>query len=292
MSETISFGNLVNALNSVRDDYSEHLKAIPQYEAFLSVENSAQKVLETLQGLVNPPALSTAAEVISSLELAKIKFKEHLKSVPEYRALLAIEKLISDVSIDLGVQPAPAQTALPKIEMETPPQEIAPARSEPDPAVIAAVHPTTQPEAAEIATLHEAAATEPEPDFVLSAVARLVSHMEVAEIAVPKEVAATEADLAVSAAIHPVVQPEAAEAAAPQEAATIVSVFAVSAAEHMITQAEVAEIASPQEEAASEADLAASEAKPAITRPEAAEITATPLPAPPLMMVRRGPPYL
>src|ERR1700730_16606406 len=111
MSEIVSLGNLVNALNSVRHDYNEHLKSVPQYEAFLVAESSTQKVIETLQGLANSPAPSMAAEVISSFELAKTKFKDHLKSVPEYRALLAIDKLISDVSIDLGIQPAPVQTA-------------------------------------------------------------------------------------------------------------------------------------------------------------------------------------
>jgi hypothetical protein len=292
MSEIMSFGNLVNALNSVRCDYSEHLKTVPQYEAFLLVESSTQKVVETLQGLVNPPAPSTAAEVISSLELAKTKFKEHLKTVPEYRALLAIDKLISDVSIDLGLQPAPAQSALPKIQIETPPLEVAPARSEPNPPVTAAVHAISLPEVAEIASPHEAAATEPDADFVLSAVARLIPHTRVAEIAAPQAAGAIEAGLAVSGAEHPVMQPGAAEAAAPQEVAAIEADLAVSAAEPMITQPEVAAIASAQEGAASAADLVASVAETTITEPEAAEITATPLPVTPLMMVRRGPPYL
>ena len=67
-----------------------------------------------------------AAEVISSLEVAKTKFKEHLTSVPEYRALLAIEKLISEVSIDLGVaQPAPAPDLLATVELEIPPEPVA-----------------------------------------------------------------------------------------------------------------------------------------------------------------------
>src|SRR5690242_6499568 len=112
MSENAPFASLVNALNAVRRDYNEQLKSIAQYEAFLLVESSAARVAETLNGLVNSPKTSMAAEVISTLELARSKFKEHLTSVPEYRALLAIDKLISDVSIDLGVHRAPA-TALP-----------------------------------------------------------------------------------------------------------------------------------------------------------------------------------
>jgi hypothetical protein len=292
MSEIMSFGNLVNALNSVRYDYNEHLKAVPQYEAYLLVESSTQKVVETLQGLVNSPAPSMAAEVISSLELAKTKFKEHLKSVPEYRALLAIEKLIRDVSIDLGVLPAPAQTVPPKIEIEALPHEMAPARSELDPAVIAAVYANTQPEVAEIAATQEAVATEPESDPAVSAAEHLIAQPEVAEIAAPQEVGATDAGLAVSAAEHPITQPEAAKVAAPQEVAAIEADLAVSAAEHMITQPEVAGTASPQEGAASEADLAESVAEHTITQPEAAEITATPLPATPLMMFRKRPPDL
>ncbi len=110
MSDIVSSDNLVNALNSVRDDYHEHLKSIPQYEAFLLIESSTHRVFETLNGLVEFPAPAMAGEVISSLEVAKAKFKQHLTSVPEYRALLAIEKLIRDVSIDLGVAAAYPRT--------------------------------------------------------------------------------------------------------------------------------------------------------------------------------------
>jgi hypothetical protein len=54
-----------------------------------------------------------AAEVVEALEAAKVKFRQHLTSVPEYRALLAIDKLINDVAADLGVHavaPAPVET--------------------------------------------------------------------------------------------------------------------------------------------------------------------------------------
>jgi hypothetical protein len=290
MSEIVSFGNLVNALNSVRHDYNEHLKSVPQYEAFLVAESSTQKVIETLQGLANSPAPSMAAEVISSFELAKTKFKDHLKSVPEYRALLAIDKLISDVSIDLGIQPAPAQTAPPRIEIKALPHEMAPAPSEPDPAVTAAAHATAQPEVVEIALPHQAAAMEPEPDLAVSAAEHSIPQPEAAEFAAPQELGVTEAGLAASAAEHPIPQPEAAEVAAQREVAVTGADLAVSAAEHPITQPEVAGIASPQKEAASEADLAASVTEPAATQPEAAEITATPLPPRLLMMARKGPP--
>src|ERR1700744_2848005 len=99
MSEVMSFGNIVNSLRAVRNDYNEHLKAVPQYDAFLLVESSTQGVADKLQGVA--PAM--AAEVVEALEAAKAKFQQHLASVPEYRALLAIDKLINDVAADLGV---------------------------------------------------------------------------------------------------------------------------------------------------------------------------------------------
>src|ERR1700733_2637109 len=102
MSAIVSFGNIVNSLRSVRDEYNEHLKSVPQYEAFLLVESSTQKAADTLQD-VAAGTPSMAAEVVAALETAKTKFREHLASIPEYRALLAIDKLINDVSTDLGV---------------------------------------------------------------------------------------------------------------------------------------------------------------------------------------------
>jgi hypothetical protein len=299
MSEITSFGNLVNALNSVRDDYNEHLKSVPQYEAFLLVESSTQRVVETLHGLVNSPAPSMAAEVISSFETAKTKFKEHLKSVAEYRALLALDKLIIDVSIDLGVQPAPGQTVPAQVEPETPPHAIAP--TQPDHAVSTAEHAVTQPQTAEIASLQEVAATQPEPDLAVPAAERPTTPPEAAEIASPHEVAAEpEPNLAASVAEYRVTQPgtmeiaspleaaanepaqhtitqaEAAEIASPHEtAATEPEPVAVSAVEHWGAQPEAAEVASPQEVAATEPepDLAVSAAEHMVTQPEAAEIT-------------------
>src|SRR5580693_7598053 len=171
MSDIVSSGNLVNALNSVRDDYHEHLKSIPQYEAFLLIESSTHRVFETLHGFVNSPAPSMAGEVISSLEVAKTKFKEHLTSVPEYRALLAIEKLISDVSIELGVaQPAPAQIVLATVELEMPPEAVSiqpEADLHPEPDLTESTSGQA-PEAAQIAASAEAAATHAEPDLAAS----------------------------------------------------------------------------------------------------------------------------
>jgi hypothetical protein len=118
MFEVESFGNLVNSLRSVRDDYHEHLKAVPQYDAFLLVENSTAKVTGTLQSLVSSTTPSMAAEVIEALETARTKFKQHLTSVPEYRALLAIDKLIAEVATDLGTKTETSVEAAAAVDVE------------------------------------------------------------------------------------------------------------------------------------------------------------------------------
>lgn len=112
MSEVVSFGNIVNSLRAVRNDYNEHLKAVPQYEAFLLVESSAQSVADKLRAVA--PAM--AADIGEALEATKAKFRQHLTNVPEYRALLAIEKLIGDIAADLGVQPVAASPVEPPVE--------------------------------------------------------------------------------------------------------------------------------------------------------------------------------
>jgi hypothetical protein len=206
MSDIVSSGNLVNALNSVRDDYHEHLKSIPQYEAFLLIESSTYRVFETLNGLVDSPAPAMAGEVISSLEVAKAKFKQHLTSVPEYRALLAIEKLIRDVSIDLGVaEPTPAELMLATAEHELPPEAI-PIQLEPDPAESASgqAAPEPEPEEAEIASTAEAAETQAEPDLAVSASEDVVVEPEAPVDASEQQIVATQAepDLGVPAFEH------------------------------------------------------------------------------------------
>lgn len=149
MSGVVSFGNIVNSLRSVRNEYNEHLKAVPQYSAFLLVESSTQQVADTLQGLA--AAQSMAAEVVEALEAAKAKCRQHLASVPEFRARLAIDKLISDVSADLGLQtvtqPQPEQAA-PELNATSASAE--PETTAADQVVVAeaaqAVHAEAQPE--------------------------------------------------------------------------------------------------------------------------------------------------
>jgi hypothetical protein len=148
MAEVVSFGNIVNSLHLVRNDYNEHLKAVPQYEAFLLVESATQSVSDKLQGVA--PAM--ASEVVEALEAVKAKFRQHLTSVPEYRALLAIDKLISDVAIDLGVQailPAAVETlvAVTKDTASSPSQVELPIADQQALAHVAAIEPQQlQPE--------------------------------------------------------------------------------------------------------------------------------------------------
>ena len=214
MSEIVSSGNLVNALNSVRDDYHEHLKSIPQYEAFLLIESSTQRVFDTLEGPADSAARSTAAEVISSLEIAKAKFKQHLTGIPEYRALLAIEKLISDVSMDLGIaQSAAAQIVLAGIKQEIPPT---PRQPEPDLAESTTGHEVAQPEPAEAAATGPVAATHTEPDLAVPTFDDPVAEPEAAAIDSGERFVATEPepDLVGSPAEQAASQPEDTEIAA------------------------------------------------------------------------------
>jgi hypothetical protein len=230
MSEVASLGSLVNALNAVRHDYNEQLKSIAQYEAFLMVESSAQRVAETLNGLVNSSAPSMAAEVISTLELAKTKFKEHLTSVPEYRALLAIDKLISEVSIDLGVQPAPA-TALAADEPETVSHEIASTQPDPGQLVPASDDAVAPLEVAEVAS-PEAVTAQHQTDLPVAALEPTIAQPEIAEIAPTHQSVAVqpESDQVVSASPDQAVP--APEQAVPQPVTAEVALAQPTAAEH------------------------------------------------------------
>lgn len=103
MSEVESFGNIVNSLVALRQDYHEQLKLIPQYEAFLQVDRSTERAAQALQN-AEASLSPIAAEVIDSLQFARNRYEQHLNSLPEYRALLAIDRLIEEIAIDLGVR--------------------------------------------------------------------------------------------------------------------------------------------------------------------------------------------
>src|SRR3569833_1421814 len=149
MSEVASFGNVVNSLRALRQDYHEQLKSVPQYEAYLLVQSSTEKAAGALNASAAAPA-SIAAEVLDSLQFARSRFEQHLNSVPEYRTLLAIDKLIKEISIDLGItKPEQARVPdVPELEVTAPgPVSVAPAAPELDEAAAAA---PAEPEPAEV----------------------------------------------------------------------------------------------------------------------------------------------
>lgn len=187
MSEIIT--DLIKALTAVRNDYNERLKTVPQYEAFLSVESSTQKAFDALCDLLGSAKPSMAAEVMASLQHAKSKFKQHLGSVAEYRALLAVDKLIGEVTLESEAPPVTAQTAVVTSE---PAPEIAaaqpaiPAPPEPVQTSVAIANPFAAMEAT--ATLVEPVASE-----VIAAIL-ITAETNVAEASDPEKIDADAID--------------------------------------------------------------------------------------------------
>ena len=109
-----SFATIVDTLAGVRRDYHEKLKSIPQYEAFLLIESSTEKAAGALHG-TEASSSSIATDVIDSLQYARTRFEQHMASIPEYRVLMAIDKVIKDISQHLGLaakdDAAPEQNA-------------------------------------------------------------------------------------------------------------------------------------------------------------------------------------
>lgn len=111
-----SFATIVDTLAGARRDYHEKLKSIPQYEAFLLIESSTEKAAGALHG-TEASSSSIATDVIDSLQYARTRFEQHMASIPEYRVLMAIDKVIKEISQHLGLVPnddaAPEQSAAP-----------------------------------------------------------------------------------------------------------------------------------------------------------------------------------
>ncbi|WP_315738003.1 hypothetical protein [Bradyrhizobium sp. SZCCHNR1093] len=108
------FATIVDTLAGVRQDYHEKLKSIPQYEAFLLIESSTEKAAGALHG-TEASGSSIATDVIDSLQYARNRFEQHMASIPEYRVLVAIDRLIKEISQHLGLAPhddAPAKEGL------------------------------------------------------------------------------------------------------------------------------------------------------------------------------------
>ncbi|MGJ4956526.1 hypothetical protein ACQR1H_12835 [Bradyrhizobium sp. HKCCYLRH2015] len=99
------FATIVDTLAGVRQDYHEKLKSIPQYEAFLLIESSTEKAAGALHG-TEASGSSIATDVIDSLQYARNRFEQHMASIPEYRVLVAIDRVIKEISQHLGLAPA------------------------------------------------------------------------------------------------------------------------------------------------------------------------------------------
>jgi hypothetical protein len=118
-----SFANIVDTLAGVRQDYHEKLKSIPQYEAFLLIESSTEKAAGALHG-TEASSSSIATDVIDSLQYARTRFEQHMASIPEYRVLMAIDRVIKEISQHLGLaadddavaETSPATTEAPSAE--------------------------------------------------------------------------------------------------------------------------------------------------------------------------------
>ncbi|NPU12812.1 hypothetical protein HL666_18735 [Bradyrhizobium sp. 83002] len=97
-----SFATVIDTLMSVRRDYHEKLKSIPQYEAFLLIEDSTEKAAGALHG-TEASGSSIATDVIDSLQYARTRFEQHMTSIPQYRVLVAIDRVIKEISQHLGL---------------------------------------------------------------------------------------------------------------------------------------------------------------------------------------------
>lgn len=112
MSESNPITGVVSSLKTVRDQYQQQLQNIPQYATFLRVQQLTEISPAALGIAAGTEGFSTAHDAVAALAFARDKFKEHLASVPEYRALVAIDKLIADLEVTQQVEaPAPVENA-------------------------------------------------------------------------------------------------------------------------------------------------------------------------------------
>ncbi|MGJ5181032.1 hypothetical protein ACQR16_29145 [Bradyrhizobium oligotrophicum] len=168
MPASESFASIVDTLAGVRRDYHEKLKSIPQYEAFLLIESSTEKAAGALNG-TEASSSSIATDVIDSLQYARARFEQHMTSIREYRVLVAIDRVIKEISQHLGLaaqDDAPAQPS-PAAESDHP---------APDAAVAVA-----STEAVDDSASAETAAGEPEPEVEQDNVEHANAEPEVAE---------------------------------------------------------------------------------------------------------------
>ncbi|RTL54692.1 MAG: hypothetical protein EKK40_02575 [Bradyrhizobiaceae bacterium] len=91
----------MTSLKTLRDNYKEQLKDIPQYAAYLELGKLTAKASDALGIPAGTDGPSPAHDVLFALAQAQSKFADHLATVPEYGALLAIDKLIDDLNVIL-----------------------------------------------------------------------------------------------------------------------------------------------------------------------------------------------
>lgn len=177
-----SFASIVDTLADVRRDYHEKLKSIPQYEAFLLIESSTEKAAGALHG-TEASGSSIAADVIDSLQYARNRFEQHMTSIPEYRVLMAIDKVIKEISQHLGLATNDDAVAEPSSAAE----------SESQAPETAAVAPSAQADDAELeAPAEELASAEPDIETASVSDADAAVEAEVADedVAEPEEAGA------------------------------------------------------------------------------------------------------
>ncbi|MGJ4928655.1 hypothetical protein ACQR1I_13975 [Bradyrhizobium sp. HKCCYLS2038] len=182
-----SFASILDTLAAARRDYHEKLKSIPQYEAYLLIESSTEKAAGALHG-TEASSSSIAADVIDSLQYARTRFEQHMASIPEYRVLTAIDKVIKEISQHLGLakddatpqtatvahheasEPVAADDAEPEAAAETASTETAAEPAEPEsddePAEPEVAEETDEPAQAEAPTLRIVEAPAQSPSIV------------------------------------------------------------------------------------------------------------------------------
>jgi hypothetical protein len=89
MSQSQTSG-VVRSLESVRERVKQRLMKLPEYRAFLAIEQPIGEVADI-------------PELVAHLQTAKQKILERLTATQEYQALLTVEKAIKDISAVLTV---------------------------------------------------------------------------------------------------------------------------------------------------------------------------------------------
>lgn len=137
--------DVVASLKSLRDDYQSKLKESPQYAAFVALEHAWTSAADALgvdlsttvsfpshqvdaplpktfgenEGASSSSDTSSARDVVAALTTAHSKYRQHLDSVPQYRALLAINKLIDELSASDLEEPAIELVPLSGLDQDT-----------------------------------------------------------------------------------------------------------------------------------------------------------------------------